>query len=120
MPIPWTKEPPAFGFTDGEPWLPMPQDWGAVSVEAQEGEPDSMLELFRSALRLRPRDDSFAWRESPPGTMVFERGDLVCAVNFDADELQLPEGEILLASEPGITTTLPPNTAAWIKRGAGE
>ena len=30
-----------------------------------------------------------------------------------------PEGEILLASEPGITTTLPPNTAAWIKRGAG-
>ena len=35
-------------------------------------------------------------------------------------ELQLPEGEILLASEPGITTTLPPNTAAWIKRGAGQ
>jgi alpha-glucosidase len=78
-----------------------------------------MLELFRSALRLRPRDDSFAWRESPPGTMVFERGDLVCAVNVDSPELQLPEGEILLASEPGISTTLPPNTAAWIKRGAG-
>ena len=35
-------------------------------------------------------------------------------------ELQLPEGEILLASEPGITTTLPPNTAAWIKRGVGR
>ena len=69
--------------------------------------------------RLRPRGDGFAWRESPPGTMVFERGDVVCAVNFDAPELELPEGEILLASEPGITTTLPPNTAAWIKRGAG-
>ena len=37
VPIPWTKEPPAFGFTDGDPWLPMPQDWDAVSVEAQEG-----------------------------------------------------------------------------------
>ena len=92
VPIPWTKEPPAFGFTDGDPWLPMPQDWDAVSVEAQEGRADSMLELFRSALRLRPRDDSFAWRESPPGTMVFERGDLVCAVNFDGDALQLPRG----------------------------
>ncbi len=120
VPIPWTKEPPAFGFTDGDPWLPMPQDWDAVSVEAQEGRADSMLELFRSALRLRPRDDSFAWRESPPGTMVFERGDLVCAVNVDGDALQLPRGEILLASEPGITTALPPNTAAWIKRGAGQ
>ena len=119
MPIPWTKEPPAFGFTDGEPWLPMPQDWDAVSVEAQDGEPGSMLALYRSALRLRPRGDGFAWRDSPPGTMVFERGDLVCAINVDAAELQLPEGEILLASEPGITTTLPPNTAAWIKRGAG-
>jgi alpha-glucosidase len=120
VPIPWTEEPPTFGFTDGEPWLPMPQDWGAVSVEAQEGQPGAMRELFRSALRLRPRDASFAWRASPPGTMVFERGSLVCAVNFDIPELQLPEGEILLASEPGITNSLPPNTAAWIKRGAGE
>jgi alpha-glucosidase len=120
VPIPWTKKPPAFGFTDGDPWLPMPQDWGAVSVEAQEEKQDSMLALYRSALRLRPHGDHFAWRDSPPGTMVFERGDLVCAVNFDAGELELPDGEILLASEAGITTTLPANTAAWIKRGAGR
>ena len=51
-----------------------------------------MLALFRSALRLRPRGDSFAWRDSPPGTMVFERGDLVCAVNFDAPELRAARG----------------------------
>jgi alpha-glucosidase len=120
VPLPWTTEPPAFGFTDGEPWLPIPQDWGADSVESQNGRPESTLELFRAALRLRPRDNSFAWRESPPGTMVFERRDVVCAVNVDTAELQLPEGEILLASSPGITTTLPPNTAAWIKRGAGR
>ena len=118
VPIPWTKQPPAFGFTDGEPWLPMPQDWGGVSVEAQEGNPDSTLALYRSALRLRPHDDDFAWRESPQGTMIFDRGDLTCAVNFEADELELPKGQLVLASEPGITTTLPPNTAAWIKRGA--
>ena len=28
VPIPWTTEPPAFGFTDGEPWLPMPRGLG--------------------------------------------------------------------------------------------
>ena len=37
-----------------------------------------------------------------------------------ATRCSCPEGEILLASEPGITTALPPNTAAWIKRGAGQ
>jgi alpha-glucosidase len=120
VPIPWTKEPPAFGFTDGEPWLPMPQNWGAVSVEAQQEEPESMLALYRSAIRLRPRGEGFAWRESPVGTMIFDRGDLTCVVNFDADELELPDGQLVLASEPGITTTLPPNTAAWIKGGAAR
>ncbi len=117
VPLPWTTEPPTFGFTDGEPWLPMPEDWGLLSVEEQERDPDSTLSLFRSALRLRPRHDRFAWRESPRGTMIFDRGDLTCLVNVDASELELPDGELLLASEPGLTTTLPPNTAAWVRKG---
>jgi len=54
------------------------------------------------------------------GTMIFDRGDLTCVVNFDADELELPDGQLVLASEPGITTSLPPNSAAWIKRGAAR
>ena len=118
VPIPWTTEPPTFGFTRGEPWLPLPQDWSAASVEAQAQDPGSTLSLFRSALRLRPRGESFGWRESRPGTMIFERDDLVCAVNFGAAELELPDGELVLASEPGTTTTLPPNTAAWVREGA--
>ena len=95
----------------------MPQGWGPLSVEAQERDPASTLSLFRSALRLRPRHDEFAWRESPPGAMIFDRGDLTCLVNVDAAELELPDGELVLASEPGITTTLPPNTAAWVRKG---
>ena len=95
----------------------MPEDWGLLSVEEQERDPDSTLSLFRSAIRLRPRHDRFAWRESPQGTMIFDRGGLTCLVNVDADELELPDGELLLASEPGITTTLPPNTAAWVRKG---
>jgi alpha-glucosidase len=117
VPIPWGTEAPAFGFSDGEPWLPMPQGWGSASVEAQTGEPGSTLELYRAAIRLRPRGDDFAWRESPKGTMIFDRGDLTCIVNFDGAELELPEGELVLASEPGITTTLPPDTAAWVRKG---
>jgi alpha-glucosidase len=116
VPIPWTSEPPTFGFTDGEPWLPLPSGWGPLSVEAQQDDPASTLSLFRAALRLRPRHEEFAWRESPEGTMIFERGDLTCLVNVDAPGLELAAGELVLASEPGITTTLPPDTAAWIRR----
>ena len=103
---------------DGEPWLPMPDDWARESVEAQERDPGSTLSLFRSALRLRPRGGELSWRESPRGTMIFDRGDLTCLVNVDAPELELPEGELVLASEPEIARTLPPNTAAWIRRTA--
>jgi len=117
VPIPWTTEPPTFGFTHGEPWLPMPQDWGAESVAAQSGVAGSTLELYRTALRLRPREEELAWRESPEGTMIFDRGDLTCLVNFDAREFELPDGELVLASEPDITTTLPPDTAAWVRKG---
>jgi alpha-glucosidase len=116
VPLPWTAEAPTFGFTEGDPWLPMPQDWGADGVETQDRDAGSTLSLFRAALRLRPRTDEFAWHESPRGTMIFDRGDLTCLVNVDAPELELPEGELVLASEPELTRTLFPNTAAWVRR----
>ena len=96
----------------------MPPEWSVKSAEAQRGDPASTLELFRSALRLRPRGDEFAWRDGPEGTMIFDRGDLTVAVNFDAPELELPVGELVLASDPDVGTSLPPNTAAWIRRSA--
>lgn len=106
---------PAFGFSDGDPWLPMPAGWGALSVEAQQRDRGSMLALYRAALRLRPRGEELTWRESPAGTLVFDRGGLTCAVNFDAAELELPEGELVLGSEPGLAGALPPGTAAWLR-----
>ena len=118
VPIPWTLQQPTFGFTTGEPWLPIPQDWGTASVEAQTGEPLSTLELYRAALRLRPRSEEFSWRDGPDGTMIFDRGNLTVAVNFDGSDLELPDGELVLASEPSVKTTLPADTAAWIRRSA--
>ena len=101
--------PPGFGFTTGEPWLPMPGRVGAGSGRgAAAATTGSTLALYRARARARrPRDGAFAWRESPPGTLVFERGDVVCAVNVDAPALELPEGELLLASEPGPATACP-------------
>jgi alpha-glucosidase len=86
-----------------------PDDIGA-------GRPGSTLELYRAAIARRPRGGRLVWRESPSGTLVFERGEMICAVNVDAPELSLPDGELVLASDPGVATTLPPNTSAWIRR----
>ena len=114
VPIPWEDGPPGFGFTTGEPWLPIPETWAALSVAAQSEDPASALSLYRSALALRP-GDGFAWRDSPPGSLAFERGEILCLVNVAAPELELPAGELILASEPGLTRSLPPNTAAWLR-----
>jgi alpha-glucosidase len=116
VPIPWQGDSPPFGFTTGEPWLPMPEEWRGLKVAAQEDVPTSTLALFRSAVALRPRGDSFAWLQSPSGSLVFDRGGIICLVNVDAPELELPPGELLLASEPGVATSLPPSTAAWVRR----
>jgi alpha-glucosidase len=112
VPIPWTAEPPAFGFSEGVPWLPLPGSWATRSVEAQLDDPCSMLRLVRSAIAQRA-GGAFRWRESPPGTLVFERGGLVCAVNVDGAPLPL-HGEVVLSSEP-TGAGLPSGTAAWLR-----
>jgi alpha-glucosidase len=107
IPIPWERELPA------RSWLPVPESWWAKSVEAQLEDEASPLSLYRRALELRP-SGGFAWRDSPPGTLVFERDGVVCAVNVDAPSLATPEGRVVLASEPGLGGELAPGTAAWI------
>jgi len=113
IPIPWTRAGQHFGFTTGEPWLPMPDDWGLESVEAQSEDSASTLELYRSALARRPGGD-FEWLESPPGTLVFRRDDVVCLVNVDAPNLDLPEGDVIVASE-SVTDRLSAGAAAWVR-----
>jgi alpha-glucosidase len=113
VPVPWDGEPPAYGFTSGEPWLPMPASWaGEAAVR------DRMRAHYRDALALRPRGDDFGWLDAPAGALAFERGDLVCAVNLAAEPFPLPSGELVLASDPGVGEELPPDTAAWLRRGA--
>jgi alpha-glucosidase len=121
IPIPWEKGPPGFGFTDGTPWLPVPESWAEKSVSAQQGDPASTLSLYRAALAARRetyalREGSFEWRDSPPGSLLFARdGAVACAINVAADPFDLPAGELLLASGPDVSDRLPPDRAAWVR-----
>ena len=118
VPIPWTAEGGSFGFgTDGS-WLPQPADWGGLSVESQEGVPDSMLELYRTAIRLRDQhlagSESFEWVEACVGCLAFQRESVLVVVNFGPESTVMPEGEILLASSRLVEDRLPPDTTAWL------
>jgi alpha-glucosidase len=106
VPLPWTRELPA------RSWLPMPASWKEQSVEAQTVDQSSALSLYRRAIDVRP-SGGFAWRASPPGSLVFERDGVVCAVNMSAEPFAVPGGEVLLTSEP-LGDTIPAGAAAWL------
>jgi len=55
-PMPWDSTERG-GFSDAEPWLPVPSQHRALSVEAQERDPTSALHGFRRLL---------AWRREHP------------------------------------------------------
>jgi alpha-glucosidase len=110
VPIPWERRLPA------HTWLPQPPGWSAQSVEAQLDDDGSMLSLYRRALALRP-SGAFAWRESEPGVLSFDRDGLTCVVNFGPSSVELPPGRVDLASDD-VGRMLPPSTGAWIRGGA--
>lgn len=129
VPLPWrgTREP--FGFSPAEasaaPWLPQPAEWAALTVQAQQADPGSMLWLYRQALRIRKRepalgDGSLTWLESEPDALVFQRGDdIVNVTNLGDHPIALPDHEsILLSSTPLVGGLLPPDSTAWLHRSA--
>jgi alpha-glucosidase len=83
-----------------------------------------MLELYRSALRLRRehpgfRSDGMTWLDAPDGVLRFQRGDgLEVVVNVTADDVRLDPGghRVLLASVPldSEGDVLPGDAAVWL------
>jgi alpha-glucosidase len=96
--LPWTTAPAgSHGFSAGAdvapPWLPQPTGWGRYGHDAQRGDPDSMLELYRTALATRRRlafgAEPFVWVDAP-GFVAFRRGHLLVATNLTAYAQRLP------------------------------
>jgi alpha-glucosidase len=127
VPLPWAGLEPPFGFSPPgavrEPWLPQPKEWRDLTVEAESGRPDSMLELYREALRIRRAepalgDGPMTWLQSPDGVLAFDRGTSVrCVTNLSAEPVELPgHAGVILSSAP-LTEEglLPPDTSAWLR-----
>jgi glycosidase len=110
----WSPGPNA-GFSDGEPWLPLASDDPAMTVEAQRKDPHSVLNLFRSLVRLRKETPALsvgAYRTlpAPEGVFSFERshpeGTVQVHLNFGEEpcKVEVPESaEVLLSTGNQVT-----------------
>jgi alpha-glucosidase len=120
IPIPWNGEKAPYGFTTGSTtWLPVPDGWADLTVEAQLEDPDSTLSLYRRALEVRRRFPATSyeveWFGAPHDCLAFRRRDgLVCALNASNRAVPLPPGEVLVTSGPLEDGALPPDTSAWL------
>ncbi|MFF5515711.1 glycoside hydrolase family 13 protein [Streptomyces coeruleorubidus] len=125
VPIPWSGQKAPYGFSPAgataDPWLPQPADWAGRSAETQTGDPASMLELYRTALRIRREhpalgDGTMTWLDTPEGVLAFSRDPgFVCVVNLSAEPYELPAHSGLLLTggrlEDGL---LGPDQAVWL------
>ena len=54
-PMQWNDEENA-GFTKGKPWLPVHDDYAVMNVEAEEKDPDSVLNWYRQLAAIRQEE----------------------------------------------------------------
>lgn len=102
-PMQWTAGKNA-GFSEHEPWFCVNENYREINVEAQEGDPDSLLNFYRKLVRFR-RDNPVAlygdYREYEPRNKklyIYERrygaSRLLVVCSFTAEQVRFdaPEG----------------------------
>ncbi len=121
VPLPWTVEGSSLGFGTGGSWLPQPEEFAELSVEAQSDVDGSTLELYRSALAERKRlfvgDESIEWLDTPEDVIAFRRGSgIECWVNLSAEPVPIDANRTRVLASGDLTTDgqLPPDTAVWL------
>ena len=130
VPLPWHGEITPFGFTTGRPWLPINQSWSAMTVEKEDSDADSVLNLYRNALALRAHhlagSGHIEWLESHSlgakhGELLgFKRGAVSVFMNLSHEDFVLGyEGQIIISSR-GISAdfaqsrVVPARSTIWI------
>jgi alpha-glucosidase len=108
-PMQWDAQPGG-GFTQGEPWLPLAQDYAERNVRAQSEDPASMLSLYRRLIALRrelPALSAGGYRtlQRDERVLIFERfltGErLLVAANFSAEPCSISvqgKGQLLVST----------------------
>lgn len=92
---------------------------GEYSVEALDKAESSTLNLYRKALNLRKKIQSaeeLEWVESGADVLHFKRpGGWEVVMNFGEDAIEVPKGDLLVASEDLKDGKIGQDVAVWVK-----
>lgn len=131
VPLPWSPVGEGLGFGPN-PWLPQPESFREITVDHQEGDPQSTLNLYRRALRVRGElglgTADFTWHElsdGPERVLAYllstsEGRTVLVAANLgegDAEIAELSRGTLLLTSgqDAVIGNRLTVDSAVWLE-----
>ena len=126
VPMPWEADLPNAGFTNSEPWLPMPDGWEDYSALTQHDDPNSMLNYYRSMIQLRKtenwmKSDSIGEVDSSSGILsfvkTFENKQVRVIMNFSDSEFRFDNDNTILRTSNSDTSNpfLRPGEVAYIE-----
>jgi alpha-glucosidase len=120
VPLPWSVDPPSFGFSTGPAHLPQPDWFGDHTVSSELNDPSSSLALYGRALNLRRMllgEEALTWEESKPQVLHFTRpGGWHNFTNFGPTAVLRPDVEVLLSSQSLMDDTVPADTSIWYRQ----
>jgi len=111
-PMQWRDEVNA-GFSQGEPWLPVHENFPQRNVDQQASDPESLLNFVKKIIRIRraepalQRGDFTPLIQDPRRLLAFQRtyqdDQLIVILNFSSfnPEFQIPLGKWESLIEPG-------------------
>lgn len=98
-PMVWEADRPGAGFSEGQPWLPVPPEHRHLAVDIQDRQTASILNHYRHFIRFRRQRRSLAKGDmnvvsSDDNVLVFTRSTpdetIVCIFNFNGDWKRIP------------------------------
>lgn len=136
-PMVWQVQAPEGGFTEGKPWLPIPEEHKSMALDRQTGDDEALLAHYRLMLAFRTGEEalrlgSITFLDAPGGVLAFRRGisgsGLLCAFNLTGNEVHWPmaaavhgepaNADLCDGQAEGDCLTLPPY-GAWFGQQSG-
>ena len=132
VPMPWSANE-NFGFTKGQPWLPMKYS-DELTVEQQMSDEFSSLSLYKKSLELRKShaalakssDQELIWIDTPEGVIGFKRRpNLLVFSNTSPESVKIrvdSSTNLLIASTSDVHLVdgileLPTDSTGWLEAG---
>jgi alpha-glucosidase len=123
VPLPWTADGSSFGFGVDGAHLPQPAWFAAHAVDVQDGDPRSVLELYRAALRLRhalQTDERLEWIATGRDDVLrFRRPNgWEVVTNFGTEPYALAGERVVLATAGDDAAVVAGESTVWLETGA--